>query len=146
MHLVGRDVLDTSLGVSAVGDDACLGSGEGNRLLSLGLKGDSHQRDRLLLARGQQHVHLTLIGQRRDLLSQTDELVSDSAHGGDHDNHLVALRPILGDASSDILDTLRIADGSSAEFLHNQGHGRIKERCFWRKAGAHTKKKTHRMR
>jgi hypothetical protein len=55
---------------------------------------------------------------------------------------LVAVRPGLGDASSDILDTLGIADGSSAEFLHNQGHGRIKERCFWRKPSSHTKEKS----
>ena len=52
MHLVGRDVLDAGLGVRAVGNDARLGSGEGNRLLALGLKGDGRQGDGLLLARG----------------------------------------------------------------------------------------------
>ena len=53
VNLVGRDVLDTGFGMGAVGHDARLGSSERNSLLSLGLEGDGHQRDGLLLARGQ---------------------------------------------------------------------------------------------
>ena len=59
-HAVGTDLGDLGLAVDRVGDDADLRAGEGDRVVALGDDRHREQRDRDLLAGGQQHVHLAV--------------------------------------------------------------------------------------
>ena len=53
---VSTDLLDSRIGVEAVGDDSDLRAGERNRLQPFVLDGKRHQRHRFALARGEEHV------------------------------------------------------------------------------------------
>ena len=91
VNLLRRDVLNLGLGMDAVGHDARLRAGERNGRHAERVQRDGRQRDGRLLAGGQQHVHLALVGQRHDVLGQLDQVVGHAAHGGDDDDDLVAL-------------------------------------------------------
>ena len=108
VNLLGRDVLNLRLGVNAVGDDAGLRAGQGNRGNVERVQRHRRERDRRLLAGGQQHVHLALARQRHDFLGQLDQAVGHAAHRGDDHDDLVALLAIFRHARGDILDPLRI--------------------------------------
>ena len=80
------------------------------------------QRDRHLLAGGQQHVHLPLGGRAADRPSQARELIGGVAHGRHHDHQIVAGLAAGGDALSHGLDPFHIGHGGAAELLDQQGH------------------------
>ena len=77
-----------------------------------------------LFAGGQEHVHFALAGIGGDVPGKFDEVVRDSAHGGNNDNHLVALRLSFNHAARNVEDAFRIADGRAAIFLDNESHGK----------------------
>jgi hypothetical protein len=104
-----------------VGPQADLGAGEGARLEPEGLQGHRQERDRHLLAGREQHVHLSQVWGRRDLAGERQETVGRLAHGGDHDDQLVAGRA-RRDATRYVCDLLRVGDGRSSELLDDQRH------------------------
>ena len=110
MNSFGSNILNFSLGMDAIGDDAGLRAGEGGGGDIHRMQGDGGQRDGGLFAGGQEHIHLALVGQRHDLPGQLDEIIGHTAHGGDDDDDLLAFGMALGDARGDVLDTLGIAD------------------------------------
>jgi len=122
MDLGGGNVADLGLGMDAIGDDAGLGSGEGDGGDAEGVEGNGGEGDGLLFAGGEEHVHLALGGEGGDLLGESDEAVGDPGHGGDDHDDLVALSAGPGDALGHIPDALGVADGGSAEFLDDQCH------------------------
>ncbi len=126
VDLLGRDVVDLGLGMDAVGHDAGLGAGEGDGGDIDGVKGDGRERDRLLFAGGEEHVHLAFAGQRREVLGEFDEAVGHAAHGRDDDDQLVAAGAVFGHAPGDVLEAVRVADGGSAVLLDDQGHGMLR--------------------
>ena len=90
-----RDVVDLRLGMDAVGDDARLRAGQRNGRHVQRVQRDGRERDGLLFAGGQQHVHLAFARQRRDVLGQFDEVIGHAAHRRDDDDDLVAARAIF---------------------------------------------------
>ncbi len=125
VDLLGRDVVNFGLGVNAVGDDARLRAGHGNGRHAERVQRDGGERDGLLFAGGQEHVHLAFARQRRDVLRELDQAVRHAAHRGDDDDDLVALRVIFGHARGDVLDAVGVAHRSAAVFLNNQCHTKI---------------------
>ena len=80
------------------------------------------QRDGCLLARGQQHIHLSLAGQRVDLTGKADEIIRHAAHRRHHHHHSVSTQAMFAHTTRHILDAVCIEDGCAAEFLDNQRH------------------------
>ncbi len=119
MDSLGGDVLNFGFGVDAVGYNAglCAGHGDGGHIQ--GVQGDGGQGDGGLLAGCQQHVHLALARQRHEILGHLDEVVRDSAHGGNDDDNLVARGPTAGDASGNILDAICVSYRRAAVFLND---------------------------
>ena len=96
------------------GEGPCLGAQIGDR--------HGQQRHADALTGGQEHVELARRRHRADLLRQVEQLVSGVAHGGHHDDYLVA--PALGgdDAFGDALDPLRVLHGRAAVLLNDERH------------------------
>ena len=96
---------------------------------------DGRERDGLLFAGGEEHVHLAFAGQRRDVLREFDQAVGHAAHRGDDDDDLVAARMVFRHALGDILDAVGVADRRAAVFLNNQCHRNYFKpagKTFWR--------------
>jgi hypothetical protein len=108
--------------VAGVRDDAGLRAGHGHGLVALGVDRHGQQRDRDLLARGEQHVHLTGGRLVADLARELEQVVGDVTHGADHRDDLISAVLAADDAASDIADALGIADGRAAVFLDDKGH------------------------
>ena len=117
-----RDVVNSGLGVDHVGDDARLRAGERHRRHVQRVQRNGRERDGLLFAGGEQHVHLAFAGQRHDFLGQLDQIVRHAAHRGDDDDDLVALGAVFGHARRDVFDAVGVAHRSAAVFLNNQSH------------------------
>jgi hypothetical protein len=94
-----------------------LRAGEGHGGNPQRVQRDGRQRDGRLLAGGQQHVHLALVGQGHDFLGQLDQVVRHPAHSGDNDYDLVAFGAVFGHAGGDILDAVGVAHRRPAVFL-----------------------------
>ena len=124
-----RDVVDFRLGMNAVGDDARLRAGERNGGNIQRVQRNGRERDGLLFAGGEQHIHLAFARQRHDFLGQLDEIIRHAAHRGNDDDDLVALRVIFRHARGDIFDAVGVADRSAAVFLDNQSHTKISVIC-----------------
>jgi hypothetical protein len=92
------------------------------------MEGHHRQGDGLLLADGHEDVHLAFVRKLREGLGARDEVVGHAAAGGNHDDHAVALGPLLLDLGRDVLDAVDVADGSAAVFLDDEGHRRIRIR------------------
>ncbi len=118
----GRDVDDLRPAVRGVGDHARLGAGERLRLVAE--LGDRHgdQRHRDAFTGGQEHVELARRRERGHLLREVSELVRGVAHGGDHDDDVIALAPGVDDALRDALDPGRVGDRGPAVLLHDNAH------------------------
>ena len=86
------------------------------------LERHGHERDALLLARGEQDVHLALAGPRVELAGLFDEFVRGVALGGEDDDEVVPLGVCVRDYSGDVPDSLGVGDGAAAEFLYYE-HG-----------------------
>ncbi len=112
------DGLDPRLVVRAVGDDLDLAAGIRARRIAALLERHRQQRDRDLLAGGQQHVEFAAAGFGVDLLREFDQAVGFAAHRRDDDDHVVALVPVRGDLVGHGLDPLDRADRSAAVFLY----------------------------
>jgi hypothetical protein len=115
---------DAGLGVDAVGRNAGLRSGEGHGLAAEGVDGHGGEGDGGLLARGEEHVHLTLGGLTfgRDFFGELDEVVRHAGHGGDDGDDLIARALRFQNAACAVADALWVADGGAAIFLDDEGH------------------------
>jgi hypothetical protein len=82
--------LDAGLGEGRIGQDANLIARQTDGRFAQCLDGHGHERDRLLLARGQQHVHFTRGRMIADLTGQFDQVVGLVAASADNHHHLVA--------------------------------------------------------
>ena len=122
VNLLGRDVVDLRLRVNAIGDDASLGAGHGNRRLINGVQRDGCERNGLLFTRGEQHVHLAFARKRHDVLGQLDQTICHAAHRRNDDNNLVAALAIFCDAPGDVFNAVGIAHRGAAIFLNYQCH------------------------
>jgi hypothetical protein len=96
-HPLRVDARDAGLGVRIVRLDADLGAGEAASARAAGLQGQREEPDAHLLAGGEDHVHLALVGSGRHLLGQRDQPVGLPRHGRDDHHHVVArpLGPVL---------------------------------------------------
>ncbi|MNZ59525.1 hypothetical protein D3C78_775680 [compost metagenome] len=104
------DAQDTRLGVRAVGEDAHLVAGIGNRRHAALEQGHAEQRDGDLLAGGDHDIQLTRNGLVHDLFGQTDQAVGFAAHGGNHHDDIVAVLAEFLHLLGYLLDTLDSAD------------------------------------
>ena len=85
-YTIGLHLKIFSAGMRRVGDDAALGAGEGDRLLSAVVYSHGDESHRDPLARGQEHVQLARVRRSGDLPGQLEEIVGRVRHGGyDHD-------------------------------------------------------------
>ena len=119
---VGPYVEDLRPAVRRVGEDAGLRAGEAHRVLTPVDDRHAEQRDRDALARGEEHVHLSPGGRGRHLVREPLELVGRVAHGGDHDDDVVARTTGLDDVLGDGLDALRVGHRGAAVLLHDEAH------------------------
>lgn len=106
-----RHVDDARLVVDRVGDDPGLAAREGLGLVAQRPDRHGQQGHRDPLASGQQHVELASGGDRGDLLREFDELVRRVAHGGHHDDDLMAGLLGVDDPAGYALDALGIRYG-----------------------------------
>jgi hypothetical protein len=106
----------------AVRLDTRLRSRERDRLAVLRVDGHGRQRDRLLLARGQQHVQFAFRRAGGDFVCQLQQAVRDPGHRGNHGDDLMPRSLRLEQTSRDILDALGTADRGAAVFLDDE-HG-----------------------
>jgi hypothetical protein len=116
--------LDPGAVVRAIGEHAHLGSGERVGRVPETLDRHREQPDRLLLARGQQHVELA--GRRTstsDLLGELQEPTGLASHRGDDDGHGMAGPGGRDDPLGHGGDALRAPHAGAAEFLDDQAQG-----------------------
>ena len=124
-HLPRGDVGDLGFRVDAACDDAGLRAGERDRLAAERIDRHRGEGDRGLLAGGEEHIHLALGRAARNLAGELDQAIRHPRHRRNHHHHRVPL-PLRGeDPPRHIHDPLGIADGSAAEFLDDQCHGKI---------------------
>jgi hypothetical protein len=104
--------------VTAVGDDARLRAGEGDRLEAEVV--DHHRRERAgnALAGGEQHVHLARMRPLGDLVGEGHELVGVLAASGQDGDHVVALPGALHDALGGARDAFGVGHRGAPE-LHD---------------------------
>ena len=120
----GTDVDDPRGPVLGVGDDPGLRARVRRGLASPGVHGDREQGHRDPLARREEHVELSRLGDRRDPAREPHELVGGVAHRRDDRDDVVAGLAGPHDAIGDPRDPIRVADRRSAVFLHHDGHAR----------------------
>ena len=118
-HAFRADALDAGLGVRPVGDDADLRPGEADGALAECVDRHREERDRLLFARGEEHVHLAGGRGLADLLGQLDQFVGLVAARADDDENLVPLRLRADGPARRRLDALRVGDARPAELLNH---------------------------
>jgi hypothetical protein len=119
---VPADLDDARAPVGGVGDDARLRAGERNRVAAEVDDRHREQRDRDLLARGEEHVLLARVRPRGDGARERDELVGRVAHRRDDDADLASGLGRLDDAARHALDALGVADGGAAVLLDDESH------------------------
>jgi hypothetical protein len=118
-----RDIDDPGFPVRTIRYHAGLGAGERAGLVAQVGDGHGQQRHGDPLAGGQQHVQLAARRQRTDLLGQIEQLIRRVAHGGHHDDDVVARLLGRDDPLGDPLDAARVGDGGATVLLHDKGHG-----------------------
>jgi hypothetical protein len=116
------DLHDAGVAVLGRGDHPGLRPGERARLHPQRVDGHGDQRVGDALARGEEHVHLPRRRCGRHLLGQVQQLVGRVAHGGHHDDDVVALLVRPHDALGDLLDPVRVLHRRAAVLLHDEGH------------------------
>ena len=114
------DLDDPGLAVARVGEDPRLRAGERDRVPAEIHDRHRQQRDRDLLARGEQHVELAVVRQRRDPARELEQLVGRVAHRGDDDADLTARLGGRDHPPGDALDPRGSSDGAAAVLLHDQ--------------------------
>jgi hypothetical protein len=118
----GGDIVNLGFRVDAVGHNARLRAGQRNRRHPQRVQGDGGQGNGLLLAGGQEHVHLALAWQGRNVFGQRNQAVRDSAHRGNHHDDPVAALVVLRHPFRDVFDAVRVGYRRPAVFLNNQCH------------------------
>ena len=103
--------------------DAGLAAGDRGGFHAEFVQGDGEQGDGLLFAGGEEHVELALAGIFREFLGHLDQAIGHAGHGGDHGDDLVSLVAGAFHPRGDVADPVKRADGGSAVFLNNEGHG-----------------------
>jgi hypothetical protein len=108
--------------VVRVGDDAHLAARKAHGIHADIGKGHTHERHRLALANGEQHVHLTTRMNLRDLVRQRNEVVGFLAHGGNDRDDVVSLSAGVGDVLGDGPHAVGVGHAGAAVLLNNEGH------------------------
>ena len=121
-YALGGDAHDARAAVGAVRLHAHLPAGERDDGQAHRLEGHGHERDALLLAGGEQYVHLALARARVELARLLYELVGGVALGGEDDDDVVALDVAVRDYPGHMADPVGVRDGAAAEFLYYE-HG-----------------------
>ena len=124
LDTLGVDLLDPGVGVDGGRLYPHLPSSQGYAGQAHGLQGHGHERYALLLARGEQdvHIHLPLGGVGVDLLRLGNEIVCSVSLGGEDHNHVVPRQIGLCDDAGYVADALGISHAGAAEFLYDQPH------------------------
>ena len=120
------DAGDARSAVAAVGGDAGLRAGQADGRDAEPVERHRQQRRALVLAGREQDVELARVRFGGDGRGQAEELVGGVAHRRDHDDQVVAGRPLAGDAPGDALDPVGVGDRRPTEFLDDERgwHGR----------------------
>ena len=108
----------------AVGADVHLVAGVRAREAAVRLQRHREQRDRHLLAGGEQDVELAGFGTFLNAARKVEQAVGVPAHRGDHDHDVVA--PLAGacDLGGDVRDPFDAPDRRASELLNDQAHVR----------------------
>jgi len=118
-------VQDQRLRVRLVRHDPRLRARQRDRPVAQVVDRHRAQRARDPLARRQQHVHLTRVRRRRDLLRHRDQLVRRLAARRQHRHHAVAVFALAHDPARRALDALRVRHRRAAELHHDQRRHRL---------------------
>ena len=113
---------DARVEMTIVGDDAALGSREGDRVDAPLLNRHREQRHRDAFASREQHVELAPGRGRVDLVSEGEELIGRLAHRRDDDHHVVPRLAGRDDLLRDAVDLLHVGHGAATVFLDDDGH------------------------
>ena len=113
------------------GANADLAAGERARRNAALAQRHGQQRDRHLLAGGQQHIHFTRVGFARDARGEIDEAIGGVAHRRDHDGDAIAACANRRDFLGDSLDELHRAHRGAAVFLDDRFAGAPLTRRVW---------------
>lgn len=122
--------MDASPGVRSARRHAGLAPGDGHGIDSHGVERHGDKRNGLLLAGGEQDVHLAGRWIAAKLVRHPDELVRDAAHGRDNDGDIVAFIAEGLDAIGDVADAVEGADRGAAIFLNDE-HGSLRGLNVW---------------
>ena len=112
---------NTPLGMRMICTHSCHAAGEGDGGLSQGTERHREQRNRDLLARRHEHIHLAgvLIGGFHHLAGQCDEIICRIAHGRYHHDNAVIGGFLTQYTFCYVLDLFRGSHRTSAKLLYN---------------------------
>ncbi|MNQ87270.1 hypothetical protein D3C85_1024860 [compost metagenome] len=124
---VGTDLLvvdlqDARLVVRAVGEDAHLVTGVGDRWYAALDQGHGQEGDGHLLTSGHHDIQFARYRLFADLLGQIDQAVGFAAHGGNHDHDVIAAFAELLHLLGHLLDAFDSADRGPPKLLYDQSH------------------------
>ena len=124
MHARRRDIDDAALRMHVVRLHARELARERDGRLAQRAKRHGEQGDGDLLARREQHIHLSRVLVRilRNALRELDEIIRRVAHRRDDDDDLVARLFLLQYTFGDVHDLFRGRHGAAAELLDNNCH------------------------
>jgi hypothetical protein len=111
---------DLGLAVRAVGEDPRLRAGERDRLLPEVVDRHRAERVRDALPDRHEHVVLTRMRVRRDLVGEANQVVRRVAHRREDGDHAMSGFARLDKPAGDVLDLLGVADGGPAELHDHQ--------------------------
>ena len=121
-HAVGGDRADSRSAIGRVGADPDLGAGETDGFISERFKRDRHKRNRNLLARREEHVHLTGVRVFAKFMGKLDEVISLFPHRAHDHNDLIACAAFANRFPRRRQNLLSIRYARSAKFLYDQRH------------------------
>ena len=106
--------------MAACGMHGHLKSIQGNRRNAQLVHYHGHQRYGHLLTDGKEHIHLTLRRLVVHIMSHTDQLICIFSHGGQNHHHVISFFIFLDTTVGNIIHSLFVPNGSTAEFLNYQ--------------------------
>ncbi len=121
-HPLGRDRMNASLRVRAVGFDSDLTARQADRFVAHRINCHCHQCNTDLLAGRQQHVHFASRRFLVHLTSQFNQPVGVLAHRTDNHDDLMALLPSSNRFSSGRKNFFTVGDAGATKFLNDKSH------------------------
>ena len=116
----GIDAGDAGSAVDGVRLDAGLSTVEAHGGVPEVIECHREQRGRSCLPGREQNVHLALVRDARDALSERDQLVGAVAHRRDHSDDAAPLLGTRGDALRDVANAVGIGDRAATVLLDDE--------------------------